>query len=290
MEQTNGLEGLDITDDENFVGEPEPVPAPPQNDEPAAPAAAAPSVEPQAADLEDDAHMVPVRIMVEERRRLQAQIDAANQRAAEFETQLKAPPAPAADLQTPPEEIDFLEDPKGYIDAHTKALATEVVRLREVNEAMTNAQSRQQAESAFRSAVAQSESAFVTDNPDYFSALAHARTVRASQLTITNPEYGPNELTRQITAEENALSMRAFQTERSPAKLLVEYAKTLGWLPGQQAPAGRALPANTQADDDLAARRAAAGSLGAGGGGGFEPEFAGQIDPLAQAMRERYGR
>jgi hypothetical protein len=287
MDPTDTLAGLDIAPDETYVGEPEPVtPALPADDEPAAPPAPVAETPAPAPPADDDAHLVPVRIMVEERRRFQAQLDAANQRAAELEAAARAPKAP--ETPAPGEELpDFLEDPKGYIDAQTKTLAAEVERLRAANEALSAAATQEQQTRAFRSAVAETESAFHAANPKYYDALNHARDVREAQLRITNPEWSDTERRQVINNEENGLAMRGFQVGKPPPQMLWEYAQTLGYVPG-----GKAAPAPTQtaADDDLAARRAAAGTLGAGGGGEIAPEFEGQIDPLAQAMRERFGR
>lgn len=182
-----------------------------------------------------------------------------------------------------PKDPDFLEDPKGYVDANNKKNADELKTLREDNQRRTQEQQQHQQVQQILSGVAQHEQTFLKATPDYHQAIDHIRTVRASQLQMLYPQATPQQIQHQISSEEIGAAAQVLRGGGNPAEFAYNYAKTVGYQP-------KAAPVANGADGAAKPDKDAVRSMGGGGGAEKGDEDAGNEMPeLAQALAERFG-
>lgn len=137
----------------------------------------------------------------------------------------------------PPEERDpdFLQDPKGYIDAKERKIAAALKKLEEGDTQRKQAeeQQRQQQQqiAAIVTNVQHHEAAFVKETPDYHDALTHARNVRSQQLKMMFPQATDAQISQQISMEELSAAAQILQSGGNPAEFVYNYARTLGYAP-----------------------------------------------------------
>lgn len=184
---------------------------------------------------------------------------------------------------------DFLEDPKGYVDANLKKSQEALKKLNEANE-QRDAQTRAQQEvTQLVSSIGAKEQEFIKSTPDYYDAVTHIRTVRASQLQMLYPQATPEQITRQITTEEVGAARQILQGNGDPAKFAYDYAKTMGYVPKAAAVAADngSAAANGKKPDKDAVR-----SMGGGGGADSTADepAEGAIPEFAAALAERFSR
>lgn len=183
-----------------------------------------------------------------------------------------------------PKTPDFLEDPKGYVDASLKQTQDALKKLDEDRAQRTQADNQQRELATITQAIGAQEQAFVKTSPDYYDAVNHMRTVRAQQLQIWYPQATPQQIMQAIATEEISGAAQALRAGLNPAEAAYKYAATFGYTPKQAAAAAQAATGATKADKD------AARTLG--GGGGAEPkEEDGEegIPEFATALQERFG-
>lgn len=269
----------------------------PEGDEPEAEPAAEPAAEqaaPAAAAPAETQHHVPLSVLIEERREFQA-------RMAEMNEKLLAAgkPAVAADQPEKPEEVDFLEDPKAYIDSKAEQVRKALEKLESTaNETRTQAEARQQQEQFF-GALGQDEAAFVAKQADYLDAVTFQRDVLRAQILARYPEAQEQQILQTINQAEIQLAAEALRAGRSAAETAYKVALAGGYRPkaadpgkpglppAPPAPAGKAPVANL----DAARRAAAATTLGGGGGAAdLDADIDGDVDPIDQALQERFQR
>ena len=245
---------------------------------PQAPAAAPDPVKAAEEPAHERPQVVPLAAHLEERRRLQAELAEMRERLSKIENPPKAPEP----------EPDFLEDPKGYVDAKVeRAQAT----LKQVEQkAEMGAQEAQL--NRFLQHVGAIESDYVKQTPDYYDALAHVRHARSTQLAEMFPQATPEQITQQIRTEELQAAAALLQQGRNPSEVVYQMAKKVyGYAPKPTAAPTLARPAVPQAPvGDPSA------TLGAPGGApesGDEAELAGDDDinvVLNAALSERFKR
>lgn len=182
-------------------------------------------------------------------------------------------------------EPDFLEDPKGYVDAKAKKTAEALKKLNEATEKQTKQQQQQQQLNQVLNVVQQHEQAFLKTTPDYHAAIDHIRSVRSSQLQMLYPQATPEQISRQITSEEIGAAAQVLQAGGNPAEFAYKYAKTMGYAP--KAPTQAPNPAANGAAPDKDAVRTL------GNGGGADKDGEPQDDELGGALKsalaERFG-
>ncbi len=182
---------------------------------------------------------------------------------------------------------DFLEDPKGYVDSKLSQTKDALKKLDEANEHRAQ-QERAQAEvTQLVGAVSNKEQEFLKSTPDYYEAVTHIRTVRASQLQMLYPQATPEQITRQITLEEVGAARQILQGGGDPADFAYKYAKTVGYTPKAPAAASGSTSAAPKIDKD------AVRSMGGGGGADStdEGDDDGRTIPeFAAALAERFSR
>lgn len=202
------------------------------------PQAPAAMPDPVKAAEQNEQRVIPLAAHLEERRRLQAELRTMEERLAALEK----PPAP------PAPEPDFLEDPKGYVDAKTQKALDALQKVEQQAEVLTKEQQVQQ----FLGQVGAVEAEYVKQAPDYYDALAHIRTARAEQLAWLFPQAEPHQIQRQIRAEELEAAYSLMQQGRNPSEAVYRMAQRVyGYTPKTAAPpapaAKPAAPATTPA-------------------------------------------
>lgn len=189
----------------------------------------------KAAETADQGQKVlPLAAHLEERRRWQAEMRALEERLAKIEH----PPEP------PKPEPDFLEDPKGYVDAKTqKALDA----LQKVEQKIEPVQQQAQVQQ-FLQVVGSVEAEYVKQAPDYYDAIAHVRALRAEQLSLVYPQATREQIAQALQQEELQFAAQALQAQRNPSELAYQMAQRVyGYRPRTEAPAAAKPQAQAQA-------------------------------------------
>jgi len=188
-----------------------------------------------------------------------------------------------------PKAPEFIEDPKGYIDAKEQEVREALKELRETNAKRAEADQQQQQLQTLYTSIASHEQAFASANPDYQDAINHVRAVRANQLKMMFPDATDAQIQQQIGREELGGAHQVLQRGGNPAEFAYNYAKTLGYAK-KAAPAaanGAAAAAQPQAPkpDKDAVRTL-------GGGGSAEEEGAPEdsMPEFTAALKERFTR
>lgn len=186
------------------------------------------------------------------------------------------PPAEAA------KDPDFLEDPKGYVDAKEKKLMEELNKEREENKKTKDQQQQEQERQQLLSQTITHEQQFVATTPDYPQALEHIRSTRAAQLRVIHPDATPEQIAGQIAHEEMTFAKQIIAAGKNPAEFAYNYAKAMGYK-------GAKAPPKTNG----AGSRAEARTLGSSGGtdDDGEPNYRGARDGISEfsaAKGERF--
>jgi hypothetical protein len=262
--------------------------------EEAQPAEAAPAEEtPQ--------EQVPLATMLEERNKMQARIDMLEQRLATSDQSLgrleglrdELAALRAAQQQPAPEPApDYLEDPKGYIDASQKSVVEQLrdlgnqVKQSEAVQQQTREQlNNQAAVQQIQRVAAGDEEAFAQENKDYWEALDFLRSSRRNQLQVMFPDAQPAQIDGQMRMEEFQTVAAVLQRGGSPAQTAYTLAKTMGYTAQQD---------NTPEDqEDLAEKRDKAQGLGGSGlpaSPAIDELMGMETDEFDQAMTEMFGK
>ena len=184
-----------------------------------------------------------------------------------------------------PKDPDFLEDPKGYVDAQAKKTAEALKKLDEATTKQTQQQEQQQQLNQILTGVQQHEQSFLKTTPDYHAAIDHIRSVRGSQLQMLYPQATPEQITRQITTEELSAAAQILRSGGNPAEFAYNYAKTMGYQPKAPTPDPNATVNGAVKPDKDAVR-----SMGGGGGSEATGEDDSNAMPeFASALAERFG-
>lgn len=253
--------------------EPAAQPSPPIDaTEAAAPAAPVVPVVPEPAKHE----VIPLARYLDDKKALQSRI-------AELEAEKAARAAPVE----PAKPVEFMDDPKGYLDQRIQGVTDEA----KATAAELQAFREQQQINALLAEADITQAEFAKAQPDYQAALDHVRATRTAQLRLTDSEATEAQIKQQIGREEVMGLVSAKQHGINPADLLYRYAQTLGYKPpvaavAEPAVAAPVVPAKAVA---AAADVSAARSLGAGGGGG---DAAGDDEEseLTSALKARFRR
>lgn len=162
--------------------------------------------------------VIPLAAHLEERRRYQQEIAERDRRLQEIEARIKA-------VEPKQPEVDFVEDPKGYVDAKTEKALSEVESLKKEAETLRE----QQQFASFVNQVGGHEQAFIEKNPDYYDALAHMRSIRFQQAAEIYPEATQEQIQQAVAQEELRSAYQIMQTGRNPAEVTYKLAATYGY-------------------------------------------------------------
>lgn len=249
--------------------------------EPAAAEAPAPAAAVPAPAKEPD-RVVPLAALLEERRQSEARIRALEDKLAK--------PEPAKAVPTP--EIDYTQDPRGYVDARVDKALHELEALKKQGAERIEQTHAQVADLQLVSAINAAEAAIAGDTPDYQDALTHVRQVRLQQLQLINPQATAEQLYAHLGQEERQMAAAELGQGRNPFKLLYEVAKTFGY----QVPAAKIAPVATATAAANGSTPVLSPDLTLGKTGGAAPDTArvddgdGEEDILTAAFSERFGR
>lgn len=249
--------------------------------EPAAAADAAATTQPEAVEPDPEPGKPTEQQLVAQyqaaMREERAKRQAAEARVAEINEAIREAREGREREQAPPPSLD--EDPVAFFEHQTKALQTELEAMK--GETQREREERAQADQyqSFMTTISSEEQKFAQQQPDYFEAANHLRTVRLDQLKSIYPStpqgdayaqnygYASAEAMRNAHLENEVItySQTAMQTGQSPAAVFYSLAKQNGY-------SGNKPPAVTpQAKIDAAragAQRATSLSGGSGSSGG----------------------
>lgn len=189
-----------------------------------------------------------------------------------------------------PKDPDFLEDPKGYIDAQAKKTQAALKELKEGEAKRNEAEQQQQQAQQVIAATLAKESEFSKTTADYPDALNHLRNVRGQQLRMLFPQATDEQIRAQIGREELSAAAQILQAGGNPAEFAYKYAQTYGYAPKAK-PAVNGIAAAAAAAVGAAPDKDAVRTLG--GGGGAEPTGDENADPIPEfsaALKERFTR
>lgn len=225
---------------------------------------------------------IPLAAHLEERKALKAELDAMKAELAALRNPPKAPePEPA-----------YEQDPKGYTDHKLKGVLQQLEQIKgETSKQIeTTQQTAQQAQEQalqqrFIQDVQAAEAAFVKENPDYYDALAHMRSIRLQQLQIFNPEMTQEQMVATIRQEELGMAMQLARAGKNPISSAFQLAQAYGYQ-RKQAKAAEGVdlpkvPKQAQLPPDQ--------TLGSGGAGDKEVEVE-STDPFEDAFKEMFAR
>ncbi len=290
------FKALDAPADEPSAAEPVPAPdsaqAPASEPPTPAPSAAGPSAAPPAPPVSADptaalppaadpntGRMVPLATLLEERGKWEA-------RLAALEAKQAATPPPAPEPETP--IPDFLEDPKGYVDAQMARANAALKKLEEgVEKRITPVEART-AEAAVTTAIAASQDAFTAKTPDFKEALDFARVARGNQLLVLNPGTPIEQIVQWVGQEERNLATHLVRQGVNPAERVYQLAKAMGYTPKQAAALAAASP--TAASGNGAKVVDPGLTLNSTPGTTHSDVDDAETDILAQAQAERFVR
>ncbi len=191
-----------------------------------------------------------------------------------------------------PKAPEFIEDPKGYIDAKEKAVTEALKQLREADTKRTEAEQQQQQMQGLLQSIATHEQAFMAQTPDYMDAINHVRSIRSQQLKMMYPDATDGQIQQQIGREEMGGAHQIMSRGGNPAEFAYNYAKTLGYARKQAAAAIANGLANGAAHAEPEAKPDKDAVRTLGGGGGAEPDAApaDAMPEFTQALKERFTR
>lgn len=226
--------------------------------------------------------VVPLKALQEEReaaKELKRQIAElqAQPKLSDEDKQLLAELKAAKAAQAKPKDVDFMDDPKGYVDANVKKALEAVEAANKKADAADTALNQQRQMQALSNAVSTYENAFIAKSPDYYQALDHVRAVRATQIRLMDSTLTDQQVTQAINQEELAAAQHLIAKGADPCNFAYEYAKTLGYAPKAIDPNKSDLVKAAKAADKAGAR-----TMGAGGGDAPAEDEQDDDDPNAE--------
>lgn len=192
---------------------------------------------PQAEAAPQEGARVPLASLLEERAQWKRENEALQSRLAALEAKNAAPPAPPA--EPPPPAPEFIDDPKGYVDAQVQAA---IQKLEQTNN-RTEQQQAELAELRLASAVKVAEADASARIPDWQGALAHLRGVRYQELKLMFPDATDEQVVATITNEERQVAAQELSRGRNPYDFAFQLAKLRGYTPAATTAAPAPAPA-----------------------------------------------
>jgi len=167
-----------------------------------------------------------VRQLVDEKNELKARVDAMEGLKEEI-LRLKEsmkPPEPA-----PEPEVDFMEDPKEYVDNNKRALQARIEAL-EKQETEANELNKQEMYALkLQMSITEAERQFSSEHPDYLKALQYNREYRIEELKMMGVK--DQNAVNVIAQEEIFLARNKIDTGESPAEAAYNLALKRGYKP-----------------------------------------------------------
>ena len=227
-----------------------------------------------------------VRQLVEEKNELKGRVEALEKLQEEIVKLRESMKEP----EKPPEpEVEFMDDPKEYVDQNRRALEERLAHLEKQDLEANDLNKQEVSALRLQMSISESEREFTSEHPDYLKALEHNRTSRLEELELMGVD---GEQARQVVAQEEIfLARRKLETGESPAEAAYNLALKRGYKPQAVNPE----TVDEELDEEVAKRERAANAQSMGGSGvsgDKEPEQDDQAaawDPIIQAAKEAYG-
>lgn len=248
-----------------------------------------PKEEKQAEKQEKPKETVPLAKYLEDKNTLKKQLEDRDITIKQFQDKLAALEAKLPKPEAP-EEPDFVQDPKGYVDHQQKKVLDAIAEANKkteaegkaAQEAAAKANEAVQAQQFFQSLSAH-EARFKEANPDYMEALAHLRGIRANQLRAFNPEITDQQIAQEINAEERNLAIQVYKQGRDPVQMAYQLAQAAGYKPKPKEEPKPEVKPEVKLPEAGSRRLPADQTLGAGGG--HQDVYAeGETDPFDVAF------
>lgn len=275
---------------------------PPEGEEPQEPEAQEQEgEEPQ----EQEQQTVPLATLIEERKRLQQQLDEERTRAARFERledelrrmrgeRLQQQPQAPAQPERPP--VDYLEDPKGYVDSTREELIDRLKKLEGTAQQTQQAATVMAMERQIRNALGAAEATYVEQQPDYYEALNHVRAIKARELAATYPQAKPEQIQQILSQQEIAWGAQMLQSGVNPSAQAYKLAQALGYQAKTEQNQGQQKGTNQASAGESGVDRRRLQGMGGGQAGRpqsdseLERLMDGSPDEFDQAMAELFGK
>lgn len=152
--------------------------------------------------------------------------------------------APEQQQQTPQPQIPPMEtDPVGHLTARLRQTEQQLADLARAAQGRSSQDQQAQIAQALQMRTIAMENEFRAKAPDYDNAARYLAEARHKQLTIAGVT-DPAERQAFLAQEAFSLAARAAQTNRNPAEIVYDLAKSFGYTP----PAAAAPPAPEAAD------------------------------------------
>lgn len=172
---------------------------------------------------------VPHAALAETRAQLKAARERAEAAEREYNERLNKIAERVERLQNPPPPVPkFEEDPASHLKHQLEATKQEIAPLREQLTAQQRANEQAAMEQRLTQVVAQHEAEFAKANPDYLDAVAHMQKVAEANLQLNGVD-DPVERAQILRRDAMALAARALQNGRSPAEMVYQMAKNMGY-------------------------------------------------------------
>ena len=132
-----------------------------------------------------------------------------------------------AALQQP--QINPQEQPVEYLANEQKQTREMLADMQRRQQEQEQRQQQEIGMQRFAQAIQADEQAFAKENSDYMQAVAFAKERKASEYRAFG--YSDQEVQEFVQADAISIAQRALQLGESPARLVYEYAKTVGFKP-----------------------------------------------------------
>jgi hypothetical protein len=186
----------------------------------------------------------------------------------------------------PEPEVDFLDDPRGYVDQNRRALEARIAELESRDEEGSQTTQQELQALKFQMTVSEDERQFTTEHPDYLKALDYNRQVRREELELMG--VSGKDADQVIGQEELFLAGRNLQGGKSAAEAAYNLALKRGYKP-QVVDTEKV---DEELDEQVARRERAreAQSMGGSGSPDAAPENTNEEwGPVIEAYAEVYG-
>jgi hypothetical protein len=197
-----------------------------------------PAKEPEKA--KEEPKTIPLAAHLEERARHKQELEQLRRDHAAIRAELEGLKKPK---DAPPAEPVFnAADPKPYVDqkvgAVLKQLETGTAELKKTAE-----EARSEAGFArFQQTLQSTEQQFLAQNPDYYDALTHLRTIRIQELSTLHPDATQEQIMSAMHREELQLAHQLMSVGRNPHQVAYQLAKSRGYARKEASGAAAVLP------------------------------------------------
>jgi hypothetical protein len=198
-----------------------------------------------------------------------------------------------------PPDPDFVENPKGYVDAKLNGVLEKIAAANKTAEESgkkaeaTATQAAEQVQvQAFMADLQSEEATFMQTAPDYYDALTHLRNIRTAQLKEFNPDITPEQISMTIRREEIGMAVQLKRAGRNATQVAYNIAKLHGYVPKAAAHTPSPSPSPTAALPDVPNKRLPPEQTLGSGSAPADPDVyqPGETDPFDTAMQSLFGK